>query len=128
MEYYEIKTEREAAIFDRETNSLHDGCLVSANYSHDGYIWGNPMVIDPQKASLTLRIMVTSLGNTLVELLFEAVREFQIKEADYELLASAVSFSADGLIIWCGDDSAEPDAFRDANYVIAEKMKWRLIV
>lgn len=127
MEYHDINSRRDAAIFERKVNCLHDGFIVSVNYSHEGYTWGNPMSVDPQKTSLVLRVMVTSINNALVELLFEGVREFQIKENGYELVDSSVSFSEAGLVTWCGDNSTEPDTSRDVSFVIAERMKWRFI-
>lgn len=127
MEYREIKTNRDAVRFDRETNGLHDGYLVSVSYSHEGYTWGNPMHVDPQKTFLVLRIMVTSLRDTLVEMEFEGIRDFQIKETAYGLVDSSISITKDRLITWCGDNSTETDVLRDANYVIADKMKWRII-
>ena len=127
MEYQEIRTAHDASVFDRESNGLHDGYLISMDYTHDGYEWGNPLFVDLRKARLTLRIMVTSIDNTMVEILFEGVREFQIIENAYELVDSSVAFSREGLITWCGDSSTDPEVLHDANYVIAEKMKWKIV-
>ena len=56
----------------------------------------------------------------------EALWEF-IKDADYELLDSSISFSKDGYVTWCGDLSTEPDSLRDFNFVISKVMKWRIV-
>ena len=72
--------------------------------------------------------MVTSIDNTLVEILFEGVREFQIKENAYELVDSSIAFSKGGLITWCTDNSTDPESLCDTNYVIAEKMKWKIVL
>ena len=128
MDYREILSARDASVFDRETNKLHDGYLVSVNYMHDGYAWGNPLFIDSHRAELILRIMVTSIHNTLVEILFEGVREFQIKDTSYELVDSSIALSKEGIVTWCADTSTEPETLRDANYVVAEKMKWKIIL
>ena len=128
MEYHEIRNAQDVSDFLSETNGLHDGYIVSANYQHQGYVLGNPMLIDPQKSKLVLNVMVTSINNTLVELVFEDIRNFQIKDANYDLLDSSIVFSEDGSVTWCGDYSCEPDVLRDANYVAAGTMKWRIVL
>ena len=122
-----ISTEKDVAEFLSEANGLHDGYIVSIDYQHQGYTWGNPMYIDPEKTRLVLRVMVTSIYNTLIEIVFEGIKDFQIKDVEYELLDSSISFSKDGFITWCGDLSTEPDSLRDSNYAIASMMKWRII-
>ena len=128
MEYQEIQTARDASVFNRESNGLHDGYIISLDYAHDGYEWGNPLYIDPRKARLALRIMVTSIHNTLVEILFDGVREFQIKENSREIVDSSVTLSKDGLVTWCADNSTDPEILCNANYVMAEKMKWKIVL
>lgn len=127
MEYYEIRNEQDAAAFLSETNGLHDGYIVSVNYQHQGYAWGNPMFIDPKKSKLVLNVMVTSIYNTLVELVFEDIKDFQIKDVNYDLLDSSIVFSEDGFVTWCGDYSCEPDILRESNYVAAGTMKWCIV-
>ena len=127
MDYHIISTDKDVAEFLTEVNGLHDGYIVSVDYQHQGYTWGNPMYIDPEKTRLVLRVMVTSIYNTLIEIVFEGIKDFQIKDVEYELLDSSISFSKDGFITWCGDLSTEPDSLRDSNYVIASMMKWRTV-
>ena len=127
MDYHIISTEKDVAEFLSEANGLHDGYIVSVDYQHQGYTWGNPMYIDPEKTRLVLRVMVTSIYNTLIEIVFEGIKDFQIKDVEYELLDSSISFSKDGFITWCGDLSTEPDSLRNSNYVVASMMKWRII-
>ena len=127
MDYHIISTEKDAAAFLFEANGLHDGYIVSIDYQHQGYTWGNPMYIDPEKTKLVLRVMVTSICNTLVEIVFESIKDFQMKDVENELLDSSISFSKDGFITWCGDRSTEPDSLRDSNYVVASMMKWRIV-
>ena len=85
------------------------------------------MYIDPEKTKLVLRVMVTSIYNTLIEIAFEGIKDFQIKNEEYGLLDSSISFSKDGFVTWCGDLSAEPNSLRDSNYVVARMMKWRIV-
>ena len=127
MDYHIIFDEIDATAFLSEANGLHDGYIVSVDYQHHGYTWGNPMYIDPEKTKLVLRVMATSICNTLVEIVFESIKDFQMKDVENELLDSSISFSKDGFITWCGDRSTEPDSLRDSNYVVASMMKWRIV-
>ena len=71
--------------------------------------------------------MVTSIRNTLVEMVFEDIQDLQIKDVDYDLLDSSISFSGNGFVTWCGDRSTEPDSLQNSNYVIAKSMKWKIV-
>ena len=127
MDFREILNEIDAASFLSETNGLHDGYIVSVYYLHQGLYMGNPMLIDPEKTKLVLRVIVTSIYETLIEIVFEGIKDLQIKNVEYELLDSSVSLSKDGFITWCGDLSTEPDYLRDSTYVVARAMKWRIV-
>ena len=127
MGYQEIRNKSNASAFLSEVNGLHDGYIVSANYQHQGYAWGNPLYIDPQKTKLVLTVMVTSIDNTLVEMTFEYIKDLQIRDVEYELLDSSIFFSEDGFITWRGDSITEPDSLHDSVYVIAKTMKWKII-
>ena len=117
MYYQEIRSSQDISDFISETNGFHDGYLVSVHYYHTGFEWGNPLYIDEQKAILKLQIIVTSMHSTRIELVFEAVHAWQVKENQNEMLDTSVSFTGDGLIHWhCDDDD-----------VIAKTMKWRII-
>ena len=128
MGYYEIRNEQDVSAFLTKVNGLHDGYIISANYQHLGYTWGNPCFIDPHKSQLILNVMVTSINDTLVELCFEGIKDLQIKAINYELLDSFISFSEDGFVTWCGDSSTELDNLNNSNYVMAEIMKWRIVL
>jgi len=127
MDYHIISDEIDAAAFLSEANGLHDGYIVSVDYQHHGYTWGNPMYIDPEKTKLVLRVMVTSIYNTLIEMVFEFIYDFQIKDDEFGLLDSSITFSKDGYVTWCGDLTTEPDSLRDSNYVVSKVMKWRIV-
>ncbi|MBR0122681.1 MAG: hypothetical protein IJM12_02405 [Bacteroidales bacterium] len=127
MDYHIISDEIDAAAFLSEANGLHDGYIVSVDYQHHGYTWGNPMYIDPEKTKLVLRVMVTSIYNTLIEMVFEFIKDFHIKDDEFGLLDSSITFSKDGYVTWCGDLTTEPDSLRDSNYVVSKVMKWRIV-
>ena len=118
--------EKDAAAFLAEVNGLHDGYVVSVDYQNHGYTWGNPMYFDPEKTKLVLRVMVTSIHDTLIEMVFEGVKDLQIKNVHCELPDSSISFTKDGYVTWCGDCSTEPDALCGSNYVVSKLMKWRI--
>ena len=127
MDYHIISDEIDAAAFLSEANGLHDGYIVSVDYQHHGYTWGNPMYIDPEKTKLVLRVMVTSIYNTLIEMVFEYIKDFQIKDEEFGLLDSSITFSKEGYVTWCEDLTTEPDSLRDSNYVVSKVMKWRIV-
>ena len=128
MPWKKIENRREFAAFLEEVNGLHDGYLVSAVYEHRGLEGGNPLLIDDSRTTLILRFLVTSLHNTPVELAFDAVRAWKIKEEQTEILDSSVSFTDDGLLVWRSEPEATSDALREADHlVIAEAMKWRIV-
>ena len=127
MSFQPIKNRRDIFSFLDASNGLHDGFIVSVGYEHAGFTWGNPMLVDPSKAVLTLRIMVTSIHNTLVELRFEGVHEWQLKNDPSGLPEAAVWFTPRGLVAWCSDATASPDLLRDADYVLAEDLRWRIV-
>lgn len=41
---------------------------------------------------------------------------------------SSLAFSEDGFVTWCADSSCEPDVLKEATYVIARTMKWRIVL
>ena len=127
MDYQLIRDDKDASAFLSEVNGLHDGYIVSVNYQHQGYTWGNPLYIDPKKTGLILTVMVTSIDNTLVEMSFEHIKDLQIRNIGYELLDSSISISEDGFITWCGDSETTPGALHDSVYVIAKVMKWKIV-
>ena len=127
MNYQAIKDDKDASAFLSEVNGLHDGYIVSAYYQHKGYVWGHPLYIDSQKTELILTVVVTSKNNALVEIVFEYIRDLQLRDVEYELLDSSISISEDGFITWCGDHETAPDALRDSVYVIAKVMKWKIV-
>lgn len=49
MDYRIISDEKDAAAFLAEANGLHDGYIVSVDYQHHGYTWGNPIYISTLK-------------------------------------------------------------------------------
>ena len=127
MEFKSIKTQEDAAAFLTETNGLHDGELLSVEYKNDGItkIRGGHS-FDPEKTSLTLKILVTSICDTVVELEFNNLYEWQIKYDQMEITHTSVIFNDDGWVLWLDDYYIDKKALKNCSYVIADSMKWRI--
>lgn len=123
-----IRNRRDVKKYLEQVNSLHDGYLLSAQFENHGVVPGNPLLIDSSKTVLKLRYLITILNNTVVELKFEGLREWQIQNDQFwETVDSAVSILGDGTIIWTDSNSTEPEARSECSYVIAETMAWIIL-
>lgn len=124
----QVTTKKDIAEFLQRSNSLHDAYLLSARFENSGIGTGNPRMIDNRKTRLRLCYVVTSIRDTVIELVFEGLREWTIRHPPYyEVLDTTVSFSEDGLVIWADDLSTAPEDRKECSYVIAETMKWRIV-
>ena len=61
--YHPIVSQSDIDLFLDRSNGLHDACLIGVDYVHNGISGGNPCYIDPEKAELRLRWLVTSIYN-----------------------------------------------------------------
>lgn len=126
-QFHQVKSKSDAECFLEQTNALHDGYVIRVRYEHRGHTPGNPHYIDPSFTELSVRIMVTSIRDAVVELVFQNVSEWQIKDSQQDIIEASVSFTSDGNIIWTDDTPASPEALSEGSYVIAKKMKWRFL-
>lgn len=122
-----ILTSKDIAYFLDKTNGLHDGYLIGVQYIHNGHTGGNPHRINPELSELSLRYMVTSIQDAIVEIVFSSLIEWQIKDYSFDITDTAVSFAENGAVIWADDCSTAPEVRENGSYVIAEKMKWRFV-
>ena len=127
MTYHPIHAQSDIDLFLDRTNGLHDAYLIGVDYAHNGIAGGNPCYIDPDKAELRLRWLVTSIYDKTVELVFTAPLEWQIKEWGYDITNTAVSLTDKGFVIWADLDSTAPEFREQGSYVIAQAMKWRFL-
>ena len=126
-DYMLISGEEDIELFLEKTNRLHDGYVISTSYKNDGIEMtsgGYDFYFD--KSHLTLQILVTSLEDTIVELVFDGVYEWQLCGGEREILDSYLGFDVNGAIIWTDE---EYDGFEPCGdiYVSAAKMRWRII-
>lgn len=84
--------------------------------------------IEPDKTKLVLRVLVTSMDDIIVEMEFEALSEWQIKDKVYQKeITDTEVFFMDGMIAWSDDFYDDPLEFKEGSYVIAKSMKWRIV-
>lgn len=74
-----IETAEDIERFLDEVNGLHDAYLIGVEYVHKGHSANSPW-IDPTRTELRLRYLVTSIYDTVVELAFSYIDEWQIKD------------------------------------------------
>lgn len=126
-EYVLIESKRDIDFFLERTNGLHDGYIIGVQYEHRGHTGGNPHWIDPTLSELKIRIMVTSINDAVVELVFQALSEWQVRDNAFDITDTAISFTDDGNVIWADDCSTVPDIREKGSFAIARSMKWHFI-
>ena len=120
----EIKTVEDIKKFLDETNSLHDGYITSVQYSNDGITSER---FDTTRARLVIKILVTSICDTIVELEFENILKWQVRDDYSDILDTTLLFDKNNSIIWATDVDINIDELTDSSYVIAKTMKWRFV-
>jgi len=107
---------------------LHDGYILSVQYSHNGITASeNRVDFEPDKTKLTLQILVTSIWDAIVEIEFESLFEWQIKDSQGDIFHTSVTFDEQGRIVWSDDAYINMDEVKKISYAIASSMKWRII-
>lgn len=128
--FNEIKTEKDIQNFIDKTNSLHDGYIIGVQYTNDVHtnVDENGFFTNPDATKLILRILVTSIWNTVVEIEFEGLWEWQILNDTYfyEILDTSVSFNDKGYIVWADDVWNNREELEGCSFAIAKSMKWRI--
>ncbi len=122
-----IKTEEDIEAFLDITNALHDGYIIGVNFTNNGFskIEGGHHFNNEQK-KLTIEILVTSIFDTIIEIEFENIYEWQIKDCQNDIYTATIKL-LDNWIIWSDDVYSNIDELKDGTYVIAESMKWRIV-
>ena len=123
-----IRTAADIAEFLDSTNGLHDGYIIGVQYANNG-ITSIPHghLFDYLKTKLTLQILVTSMDDTLVELEFEGLWEWQIKENENDIIVTTLMFDKKNRIIWSDDQFINMAELKNGSYAIAQSMKWRFV-
>ncbi len=125
--YNEIKSSEDIKDFLDKTNMLHDGYIIDVQYKYYGIEkTEDGLRFCPEENKLTLRILVTSIFDTVVEIEFENLLEWQIKSDSSEVFATCVDFIEPERIVWSSEFYANMDTIKNHSYVIAKSMKWRI--
>ena len=130
MMFQSIKHKRDIRNFLDKTNSLHDGYIIGVQYVNEAITKTDSggHFIEPDNTKLILRILVTSMDDMVVEMEFEALSEWQIKDKVYQKeITDTEVFFMDGMVAWADDFYDDPLEFREGSYVIAKSMKWRIV-
>ena len=123
-----IKTDADIRIFLDKTNSLHDGYLVGVQYVNNGISEvPHGHSFHPEQTKLVLRILVTSMWDRIVEIEFENLLEWQIKDGQMDITDTTVMFDAHNCVIWSDDVYINMNELKKGSYVIAKSMRWRIV-
>lgn len=126
--FNEIKTNKDIQDFLEKTNYLHDGYLIDVRYTHAGISKiENGHHFEPDKTKLILKILVTSIWDTVVEIEFESLFEWQIKGDQGDMFHTSVTFDERNCIVWSNDAYINIDELKKGSYAIASSMKWRIV-
>lgn len=128
--YTPILTPEDAKVFVEAVNHLHDGEITAINYRFDGITKlpeGGHMYA-PDMTEMRITVLVTSIWDSVVELVFEALDDWQLGghsgSCIFDIL---VDFNDHGLVIWTTGCSTDMAVMREEDFVIARRMKWRFI-
>ena len=126
--YNAIKTEKDIEFFLEKTNSLHDGYIVGVQYVNNGISIGhNCYEFNNEKRKLIIRILVTSICDAVIEIEFENLLKWQIKDEQWEITDTAVIFNEQVWLVWVSDAFINMDEIKNSSYVIAKSMKWKIL-
>ena len=126
--FNEIKSEKDIRNFLEKTNQLHDGYIISAIYTNNGIKkTESGHSYSPWMTTLTLRILVTSIWDTIVEIEFESLYEWQIYDNFSNIYETTLSFDDEGHIVWADNPWQTREELRSCSFVIAVSMKWRIV-
>ena len=128
--YTPILTPEDAKNFVEAVNHLHDGEITAIDYRFTGITKlpeGGHMYA-PDMTELRITVLVTSIWDSVVELVFEALDDWQLGghsgSCIYDIL---VDFNDQGFVIWTTDHSTDMAVMREEDFVIARRMKWRFV-
>ena len=125
--FNEIKTEKDIQTFLEKTNQLHDGYILSAIYTNNGIKkTESGHSYFPWMTTLTLKVLVTSIWDAIVEIEFEGLCEWQIHDTFSDIFATTLSFDDMGHIVWADNPWHTREELKSSSFVIAASMKWRI--
>ena len=129
MDFHLIKSSDDIQKFIKKTNSLHDSYIVGVHYTNDTLLNTdeNGNFVDPEKTKLTLTVLVTSIYDTVVEIEFESIAEWQIRDERQDIQEAFLFFNEQNFIVWSDCADSVTADLKNGSYVIARSMKWRTL-
>lgn len=126
--FHTIKTKGDINNFLDKTNALHDGYVIGVQYTNSGISKTNGgHLFDPEQTKLIIKILVTSIYDAVIEIEFENLLEWQIRDNQFDITDTFVIFDEQNRIVWADDVYANMDELKKGSYVIARSMKWRIV-
>ena len=126
--YNVIKSNDDILYFLEKTNALHDGYIIGVQYINNGISKiEHGHSFNPEQTKLVLKILVTSICDSIVEIEFESLLEWQIKDSQCEITDTTVMFDDHNWIIWSDEPNISIDEVKNGSYAIARSMKWRIV-
>ena len=128
--YTPILTPEDAKAFIQAVNDLHDGEITDIRYHFNGItkLPEGGHMYEPDKTELKITVLVTSIWDSVVELVFESLDDWQLGgysgSCIYDIL---VDFSDRGFVIWTTGCSTDMAVMQEADFVISRRMKWRFV-
>ena len=122
-----IKTKKDVENFLNKTNALHDGYIIGVQYTNGGITkleYGHHF--NPEQTKLIIQVLVTSIFDTIVEIEFENLLEWQIRDNQWDITDSSIILDENGSIIWLDDVYTTAEEMKKGSYVIAKTMQWRI--
>ena len=102
--YNSIKSSEDIQYFLDKVNSLHDGYIIGVQYVNNGISkMEHGYSFIPEHTKLVIKILVTSIWDAVVELEFENLLEWQIKDNQWDMTDTTVMFDDHNWIIWSDD-------------------------
>ena len=125
--YHSIKSNEDIQYFLKKVNSLHDGLILGVQYINNGISQTeNGHFISSEQSKLIIKILVTSICDAVVELEFENILEWQVKDNHWDIIYTTVVFDDQNWIIWTDDGYSNTEEMKKCSYVIAKSMRWRI--
>ncbi len=122
-----IKTKKDVENFLDKTNALHDGYIIGVQYTNGGITkLDHGYHFNPEQTKLIIQVLVTSIFDTIVEIEFENLMEWQIRDNQWDITDSSIILDENGSITWLDDVYTTAEEMKKGSYVIAGTMKWRI--
>ena len=126
--YNSIKSSEDIRYFLEKVNSLHDGYIIGVQYINNGISKiEHGHSFNPEQTKLVVRILVTSIWDAVVELEFEGLLEWQIKDSQWDITDTTVIINEKHWIVWADNTYSNEEEMKKSSYAIAKSMKWRVV-